>query len=65
MFRGGYDLTYYDEGTNMFASTAGNNIGQSQTLLLQPGAPGFTVGGLTLQTPLPPFVASPVAAECG
>lgn len=59
VIRGGYDITYYDEGTNMFASTAGNNPGQSQSLLLTPGAPGFTPGGLTLRTPLPPFVAQP------
>ncbi|MEO5894835.1 MAG: carboxypeptidase-like regulatory domain-containing protein [Vicinamibacterales bacterium] len=61
VFRGGYDVTYFDEGTNMFASTAGNNPGQSQSLLLTPGAPGFTAGGLTLQSPLPPFVAQPAA----
>jgi hypothetical protein len=45
----------------MFASTAGNNPGQSQGLLLQPGAPGFAVGQLSLQSPLPPFVASPAS----
>ena len=60
VIRGGFDVTYFDEGTNMFASTAGNNPGQSQGLLLQPG-PGFPVGTLNLQTPLPPFVASPLA----
>jgi hypothetical protein len=59
VFRGSYDITYYDEGTNMFAATAGNNPGQSQGLLLTPGAPGFAPGGLTLQSALPPFVASP------
>jgi hypothetical protein len=57
--RASYDITYYDEGTNMFSSTAGNNPGQSQQLLLQPGN-GFVSGALTLQTPLPPFVAFPV-----
>jgi hypothetical protein len=61
VFRGGYDITYFDEGTNMFASTAGNNPGQSQSLLLTPGAPGFVPGGLTLQSPLPPFVPQPAA----
>jgi hypothetical protein len=61
VFRGGYDITYFDEGTNMFASTAGNNPGQSQSLLLQPGSPGFTFGGISLQSPLPPFVAQPAA----
>lgn len=59
VIRGSYDITYYDEGTNMFSSTAGNNPGQSQQLLLQPGN-GFTAGQLTLQTPLPTFVAFPL-----
>ena len=56
--RGGYSLTYYDEGTNMFAFNAGSNPGLGQTLTLQPGI-GFVPGSLTLQTPLPPFVAFP------
>ena len=43
----------------MFAATAGNNPGQTQQLLLQPGI-GFVPGSLTLQTPLPPFVAFPL-----
>src|SRR5262249_7267306 len=59
VIRGGYTLTYYDEGTNMFASTAGNNPGQSQTLSLQPGMPGFSPGGLSLTSPLPPLVGFP------
>ena len=56
VIRGSYDLTYYDEGTNMFAATAGNNPGQSQSLDLRPGAPGFAPGSLTLQSALPPYV---------
>ncbi len=57
--RGGYDLTYYDEGTNMFASTSGNNPGQGQSLDLRPGFPGFAPGGLTLRSTLPPYVVFP------
>jgi len=60
VIRGGYVLTYYDEGTNMFASTAGNNPGQAQSLDLRPGLPGFVPGQLTLQTPLPPFAVFPL-----
>lgn len=60
VFRGGYDITYFDEGTNMFASTAGNNPGQTQSMLIQPGT-SFTAGSLTLQSPLPPFVAAPAS----
>ena len=59
VIRGSYSLTYYDEGTNMFASNAGNNPGYGQSLRLQPGI-GFQPGALTLQTPLPPFVAFPL-----
>ncbi len=46
VIRGSYNLTYYDEGTNMFAATAGNNPGQSQSLDLRPGLPGFVAGAL-------------------
>ena len=59
VIRGSYDITYYDEGTNMFSGTAGNNPGQSQGLLLAPGN-GFVPGQLTLQTPLPAFVSFPL-----
>jgi hypothetical protein len=56
--RGNYSLTFYDEGTNMFAFNAGSNPGYGQVLRLQPGI-GFQPGQLTLQSPLPPFVAFP------
>ncbi|HYT77309.1 MAG TPA: hypothetical protein VEL79_21315, partial [Vicinamibacterales bacterium] len=62
VIRGSYDVTYYDEGTNMFSSTAGNNPGQSQQLLLSPGI-GFVPGSLTLQSALPPFVAFPLTYQ--
>lgn len=58
VIRGGYALTYYDEGTNMFAFNSGSNPGLGQSLRLQPGI-GFQPGQLTLRTPLPPFVAFP------
>jgi hypothetical protein len=58
VIRGGYDITYYDEGTLMFSATAGNNPGQSQQLLLQPGI-AYPHGGLTLQSPLPAFTTLP------
>src|SRR6185503_16826854 len=62
VFRGGFDVTYFDEGTNMFASTAGNNTGQSQALVATAGTQ-FPVGSLTLQSPLPPFQASPTTYQ--
>jgi hypothetical protein len=58
VIRGSYSLAYYDEGTNMFAFNPGSNPGLGQSLRLQPGI-GFQPGQLTLQTPLPPFVAFP------
>jgi hypothetical protein len=60
VIRGSYSLSYYDEGTNMFAFNPGSNPGLGQALRLQPGI-GFQPGQLTLQTPLPPFVAFPEA----
>lgn len=60
VIRGNYARTYYDEGTNMFAFNAGSNPGTSQALDLQPGI-GFAPGSLTLQSPLPAFVAFPLA----
>jgi hypothetical protein len=58
VFRGGYDITYFDEGTNMFASTAGSNPGQTQSMLIQPGNT-FVPGSLSLGSALPPFVEAP------
>ncbi len=59
VIRGNYALTYYDEGTNFFSSTPGNNPGQSQSLNLLPGSAGFAPGQLSLQSTLPPLTAFP------
>ena len=61
VFRGGYDLTYFDEGTNMFASTAGNNTGHSQVRLATAGT-NFPIGS-TLQSPMPALVHSPASYQ--
>jgi hypothetical protein len=62
VIRGGFARNYYDEGTNFFSSIPGSNPGPLQSLDLRPGvAPGFSPGGLTLQSQLPPFVAFPPA----
>jgi len=60
VFRGSYDITYFDEGTNMFASTAGNNPGQSQTLLARAGTE-YVPGAVTMHSALPTFNAQPLA----
>ena len=62
VIRGGWDITYFDEGTNMFASTAGSNTGQSQALVASAGTQ-FAPGSMTLQSPLPPFQASPATYQ--
>jgi hypothetical protein len=61
VFRGGYDLTYFDEGTNMFASTAGNNTGHSQVRLATAGT-NFPIGN-TLQSPMPTLIYTPAAYQ--
>ena len=58
VIRGGYDVTYYDEGTLMFSATAGNNVGQSQSWLARPVIE-FTPGSVTLSSPLPNFSKLP------
>ena len=50
-----FGVNYYDEGLINFQTAAGNGPGLSQTLALPP----FTPGSLNLQTPLPPFTATP------
>ena len=62
VIRGGWDITYFDEGTNMFAGTAGNNTGQSQALVAAAGTQ-FAPGSMTLQSPLPAFQASPATYQ--
>jgi hypothetical protein len=62
VLRGGFARNYYDEGTNFFSSNPGSNPGLQQSLDLRPNvAPGFSPGGLTLQSPLPPYVTFPPA----
>jgi hypothetical protein len=56
VIRGGYSMSYYDEGTQMFAQNLGNNIGKtaSQTLI-----PGQSI--LSTFTTLSDIVANPVS----
>ena len=54
-YRANFGVNYYDEGLINFQTAAGNGPGISQTLALPP----FTPGSLNLQTPLPPFTATP------
>jgi hypothetical protein len=58
-YRASFGVNYYDEGLINFQTAAGNGPGLLQSLTLNPGQPGFAPGGLTLQSPLPPFLVSP------
>jgi len=58
VLRASYSLVYYDEGTNMFAWSAGGNVGKLQLLSQTPGQ-GDAPYGMTLQSPLATFVGFP------
>jgi len=59
VYRGAFGVNYYDEGLINFQTAAGNGPGLSQTLNLEPGMPGFSPGGLSLQSTLPPYSVFP------
>lgn len=59
VYRANFGVNYYDEGLINFQTAAGNGPGLSQSVNLQPGMPGFTAGGLSLQSTLPPFSVFP------
>lgn len=61
VYRGNFGINYYDEGLITFQTAAGNGPGTSQSVTLTPGMPGFTPGGLSLQSALPPFAVNPVS----
>jgi len=60
-YRASFGVNYYDEGLINFQTAAGGGPGLLQSLTLNPGQPGFAPGGLTLQSPLPPFSVSPTS----
>jgi len=51
--RGSVGLNYYDEGLIAFQTAAGGNPGLTQQLSLNPGQPGFPIGGLSLGSTIP------------
>ena len=59
VIRGNFGMNYYDEGGQSFSTAAGNNPGLIQNLSLLPGQPGFTPGGLSLSSAIPPLVTTP------
>jgi hypothetical protein len=59
VLRGNFGVNYYDEGGLSFSTAAGGNPGSIQNLSLLPGQPGFTPGGLSLSSSIPPLVTTP------
>jgi hypothetical protein len=61
VFRGGYSVSYFDEGLNTFINYSGANPGLTQRLSLSPGQAGFAPGGLTLSSAIPALTTFPVS----
>ena len=61
VLRGGYSVSYFDEGLNTFINYSGANPGLTQRLNLTPGQAGFTPGSLTLSSALPAFTTFPTS----
>jgi hypothetical protein len=59
--RGNFGVNYYDEGGLGFSTAVGNNPGLIQNVALLPGQPGFTPGGLSLASSIPPLITNPAA----
>ncbi len=57
--RGGYSITYYNEGMNAISNTITNNPGSSQSISATPGGVGFPLGGLNLSSAAPPLSTFP------
>ena len=56
---GSYGINYYDEGINTISNLVTGNPGPTQTIALNPGAPGFDPGSLRLSGPIPAPVVNP------
>ncbi|MGH9386988.1 MAG: carboxypeptidase regulatory-like domain-containing protein [Vicinamibacterales bacterium] len=61
VLRGNFGVNYYDEGGLSFSTAAGQNPGLFQNVSLLPGQPGFTPGGLSLSSALPPLQTNPAS----
>ncbi len=59
VIRTSYSLNYYDEGMNSVSNTLSGNPGSYQSMWIDPGMPGYTAGGLTLQSQIPALSVFP------
>ncbi len=61
VIRGGWSITYYNEGMNTISNTITDNPGSTQSISSTPGSPGFALGGLNLSSPAPPLSVFPAS----
>lgn len=61
VIRGSIGVNYYDEGLIAFSSAATGNPGLTQQLSLNPGQPGFPLGGLSLGSAIPALNTFPTS----
>jgi hypothetical protein len=61
VIRGGVGVNYYDEGLIAFSNAATGNPGLTQQISLNPGQPGFPIGGLSLASPIPALNTFPAS----
>jgi hypothetical protein len=59
VIRGSYRIAQYDEGLNVISNLLSGNPGTTQSGAVNPGAPGFPVGGLTLASTIPAISVNP------
>ncbi len=54
-------ITYYNEGMNAISNVLSSNQGNGQSQTATAGNPGFPLGGVNLNSPVPPLSISPAA----
>ncbi len=59
VIRGGASITYYNEGMNAIANVISSNQGNGQSITATAGNPGFPIGGVNLNSPVPPLSVAP------
>ncbi|HKE22724.1 MAG TPA: carboxypeptidase-like regulatory domain-containing protein [Bryobacteraceae bacterium] len=59
VLRGGYSISYYNEGMNAISNVLSGNRGSSQSIAATAGGPGFPYGGVSLSSPAPPLTVTP------
>ncbi|HYL78956.1 MAG TPA: TonB-dependent receptor [Bryobacteraceae bacterium] len=59
VIRASYSISHYNEGMNVISNLLPGNPGASQSGALNPGAPGFPIGGLNVSSAIPSFAVNP------